>query len=229
MVRIKTGIPGLDRLIEGGFPAASSILLVGPPGCGKSTLSQQFIFEGLKQHQPGLYVTLDISPKEVIENMERFGWKLDALRQKLKFIDGYSWRIGKPVGKFVISNLGNVNELNIAISEVIKILNTAEIKRKVFDSVSTLLLYADPALVIKLIPVIVAKTRQAGYVQILVLEEGVHDPKTVATLNYITDGLIEFKLEEDKRFLRIARMRGTAHTREWKEFEVTDKGIVVKG
>jgi non-specific serine/threonine protein kinase len=225
--RVKTGIPGLDKLIEGGFPVCSSILLIGPPGVGKSTIAEQFIFEGLRSKQPGLYVTLDSSPKEVVKSMEDFGWKLDSLKNMLKFIDGYSWRIGGAAGEFVISNLGNINELNIAISEVIKA-HGAGVKRKIFDSVSTLLLYADPSMVVKLMPVIVAKSREAGYVQILILEEGVHDPKTVTTLNYITDGLIEFKMEEDRRFLRIARMKGTDHSRDWVPFDVTDKGVIVK-
>ena len=98
----------------------------------------------------------------------------------------------------------------------------------VFDSVSTLLLYSDPALVIKMIPILIAKGKAAGFVQLLILEEGVHDPKTVATLNYVADGLIEFKMEEDKRFLRISRMVKTEHSREWVEFDITPNGIVLK-
>lgn len=228
MERVKTGIPGLDKLIEGGFPANSSILLIGPPGCGKSTMSQQFIFEGLKTKQPGLYVTLDVSPKEIIESMENFGWKLNSYKDRLKFIDAYSWRIGKTEGEYTLTNLGNVNELNIAISEVIKILDGSKIKRNILDSVSTLLLYADPVLVVKLIPVIIAKAKDAGYTQLFILEEGVHDEKTVSTLNYVTDGVIEFKMEEDKRFLRIVRMKATDHKRDWVEFNITNKGIIIK-
>src|SRR3989337_672698 len=136
MDRIKTGVAGLDKLLQGGFPTNSSILLVGPPGCGKSTLCQQFIYEGLKNKQPGLYITLDLSPKEVIDSMNNFGFKTANMLDKLKFIDAYSWRTGKAGKEYTVSNLGNVNELNIMISQVIKELDDSPIKRNVFDSIS---------------------------------------------------------------------------------------------
>ncbi len=226
--RLKTGIEGLDKLLEGGFPSDSSILLIGPPGCGKSTMCQQFVWEGLKSKQPAMYVTFDISPKEVLESMKNFGWSPEKFKEKLKFIDAYSWRLGKSGEEYAIENIGDVNELNIAISEVIKALDSAPTKREVFDSISTFLLYADPALVVRLIPVLIAKGREAHYTELLVLEEGVHDEKTISTLNFVTDGLIEFKMEGDKRLLRIVRMKATKHYRDWAEFEITDKGMRMK-
>jgi len=225
MKRIKTGIPALDKKLQGGFPEGSSILFVGPPGAGKSTVSQQFVQEGLKKKQPGLYTTLDVSPDELREMMKTFGWITNG---NLTFIDAYSWRLGKIEGPFTLSNLSNINELNIMISRAIEKLKDSKIKRKVFDSVSTLLLYADPNLVVKMMPVIIAKLKKANFTQILILEEGVHDPKTVTTLNYLTDGVIEFKMEEDKRYLRIARMKGTKHKRDWFKFDITDKGVSMK-
>jgi len=227
-MRVKTGVPGLDKKLEGGFPEPSSILLVGPPGCGKSTLAQQFVYQGLTEKQPAIYITLDISPDEIIESMKQFGWKVNGMKSKLKFIDAYSWRTGEKAKNHAISNLGDINELNIAISEVIKKLNSSEIKRNIFDSVSTLLIYADPTLVVKFIPVMIAKCRKAGFTQLFILEEGVHDKKTVQTLNYVTDGLIEFKMEDDKRLMKISRMKATRHSREWIEFDITNKGIEVK-
>ncbi len=225
MERIKTGIPALDKKLQGGFPAGSAILLVGPPGCGKSTFSQQYVQQGLKNKQPGLYTTLDVGPNDIMETMKTFGWKTDG---SLTFIDAYSWRLGKIEGPFTLSNLTNINELNIMITRAIEKLKDAKVKRKVFDSVSTLLLYADPNLVVKMMPVIIAKLKKAKFTQIFILEEGVHDPKTVQTLNYLTDGVIEFKMEEDRRFMRIARMKGTKHKRDWIKFDITDKGIVMK-
>jgi len=228
MKRLKTGVEGLDKLLNGGFPEKSSILLVGPPGCGKSILAQQFVYEGLKENQPAIYATLDTSPEGIIEDMKNFGWKITKpMSDKLKFIDAYSWRVGKPTGKHAISNLTNINELNIAFSGLLKTLNTSELKRTVFDSVSTLLLYADPSLVVKFIPVMIAKSKKSGYTQLLILEEGVHDEKTVSTLNYLTDGVIKFKLEEDNRYLKIERMKSTEHSAKWIKFKLTNKGLVV--
>src|SRR3989338_8585495 len=64
MDRVKTGIIGLDKHIEGGYPKNASIVLIGPPGCGKSTIAQQFVVEGLKNRQPVIYVAFDSSPEE---------------------------------------------------------------------------------------------------------------------------------------------------------------------
>lgn len=225
MGRVKTGVVGLDHILDGGFPEKSSIMLIGPPGCGKSTLAQQFIAQGIKEKDGCMYVTLDAGPEEIESSMKSFGWKCKSAC--LSFIDGYSWRIGEPKGKHVMSNLGNVNELNIEISAVIEEQKKFVGKRSVFDSISTLLIYANPSLVVKFIPVMLAKEKRAGYTNLLILEEGVHDEKTVTTLNYVTDGVIEFKMEGDKRFLRVSRMKATKHKRDWVEFKVTDKGIVL--
>ena len=221
--RIKTGIPGLDKKIQGGFPIGSSILLVGPPGSGKTTLAHQFMKQGLSEKQPGLYTTLDMSPDEVIKEMNELDGKID--RKMIKFIDAYSWRVGKSGGDFSLSNLANVNELNIMVTKLIEQLKTSKMKRSVFNSVSTLLLYADSALVVKMIPVIIAKMKQSNFTQIWIMEEGVHDPRTVTTMSYFADGAIEFKMEGDQRFIRISRMRGTSHKRDWIKYNIDKKGI----
>ena len=66
MERVKTGIPGFDDLVQGGFPKGASILVSGGTGSGKSIFAMQFIYNGAKQfNEPGLYVTLETNLKNI--------------------------------------------------------------------------------------------------------------------------------------------------------------------
>ena len=57
-LRLTTGSPGLDRILECGFPANRLYLLEGDPGTGKTTLALQFLRKGASCGEPVLYVTL---------------------------------------------------------------------------------------------------------------------------------------------------------------------------
>ncbi len=59
MNRIKTGVEGLDVIIQGGLPKSSITLVSGPPGGGKSIFCFQFLYEGVKNQERCLYLTLD--------------------------------------------------------------------------------------------------------------------------------------------------------------------------
>ncbi|MHA2300742.1 MAG: ATPase domain-containing protein, partial [Candidatus Thorarchaeota archaeon] len=88
--RVKTGIPGLDELIEGGFPKGDTILIAGRAGTGKSIMANQFLYNGAKEYdEPGVLVTLEESPHLIKRNMMRFGMDLDALvkKKKLAIVD----------------------------------------------------------------------------------------------------------------------------------------------
>jgi KaiC/GvpD/RAD55 family RecA-like ATPase len=73
-----TGIPGLDELIEGGFPRHRSILVCGDTGTGKTIFGLQFLVEGAAHGEPGVLVTVDEKPQHVLEEARRFGWDLES-------------------------------------------------------------------------------------------------------------------------------------------------------
>lgn len=75
--RVPTGIAGLDDLIEGGLPQGRSILVTGEPGTGKTIFALQFLMEGLKRGEKGIYVTADESPIDVVEQAASLGWDLE--------------------------------------------------------------------------------------------------------------------------------------------------------
>src|SRR6187200_81610 len=77
--KISTGIAGLDDILCGGLDHDRLYLIEGTPGTGKTTLALQYLLEGSKKGEKGLYVTLSESEKELRTVAARHGWALDAL------------------------------------------------------------------------------------------------------------------------------------------------------
>ena len=74
-----TGIAGLDDILGGGLARNHLYLIEGDPGTGKTTIAMQFLMEGARRGQKGLYVTLSESKTELLEIAESHGWSLDGI------------------------------------------------------------------------------------------------------------------------------------------------------
>ncbi len=74
-----TGIEGLDRVLLGGLPRNRFYLVQGDPGVGKTTLGLQFLLEGVKSGEKGLYITLSETREELLGVAHSHDWSLDAL------------------------------------------------------------------------------------------------------------------------------------------------------
>ncbi|HKU49672.1 MAG TPA: ATPase domain-containing protein [Nitrososphaera sp.] len=86
-IRISSGVPGLDERMEGGFLEGTAIAVIGASGVGKTTLSFQFVAEGVKRGEPGLFCSLEESPDEIRRMAERYGYDVKELERKgLKII-----------------------------------------------------------------------------------------------------------------------------------------------
>src|SRR5437764_4386289 len=77
--RVSTGIVGLDDVLCGGFDPDRLYLVEGEPGTGKTTLGLQYLLEGARRGEKGLYVTLSESEKELRLVAARHGWSLDSI------------------------------------------------------------------------------------------------------------------------------------------------------
>jgi circadian clock protein KaiC len=75
----KTGVFGLDQILNGGLPRNHLYLIDGQPGTGKTTLALQYLLEGVSLGEPGLYVTLSESRQELEDVAASHGWTLDGV------------------------------------------------------------------------------------------------------------------------------------------------------
>src|SRR5450432_285678 len=76
--RLGSGVPGLDALLGGGFLKRSVTLISGSAGVGKSVFGLQFLLEGAARREPGLYVTLEEGPEQLLASAEAMGLPLRA-------------------------------------------------------------------------------------------------------------------------------------------------------
>ena len=74
-----TGIAGLDQILNGGLPSHHLYLIEGSPGTGKTTFALQFLLEGARQGEKGLYVTLSETSEELKAVAASHGWSLDDI------------------------------------------------------------------------------------------------------------------------------------------------------
>src|SRR5437762_1836050 len=77
--RVATGIPGLDELLNGGYFVASTTLVVGISGAGKSVMALQFIADGARRGERSLMITTDVPPGQVLRNAQSIGIDLQSL------------------------------------------------------------------------------------------------------------------------------------------------------
>ena len=80
--RIATGIPGLDNLIGGGFKEKSVNLVAGGPGTGKTIFALQFLLDGLKRGEAGIYITFEEKRRNIYEDVLEFGWDLEKYEKQ---------------------------------------------------------------------------------------------------------------------------------------------------
>ena len=77
-VRVPSGIPLLDAMLEDGFWPGASTLVAGPSGSGKTLLGLHFVLNGLDAGEPGLLATMQENPSQLERIANRFSWSFEA-------------------------------------------------------------------------------------------------------------------------------------------------------
>ncbi len=84
--KIATGIPGLNELVDGGFPEGRVILVIGGPGTGKTIMASQFLYKGMyEDNENGIFVSLDERKEHFFSEMLQFGRDFQKAEAERKF------------------------------------------------------------------------------------------------------------------------------------------------
>ncbi|MCF7749702.1 hypothetical protein KQ945_03005 [Bacillus subtilis subsp. subtilis] len=141
--RVTTGVLGLDKILRGGFPQGRLYLLEGPPGSGKTTLSLQFLLQGLKQGERCLYITLSETAEELREVAASHGWSLEGLH--LFELGSAEEALGNGARQQSVLHSWEV-ELDETVNLIQAEVERIQPNRVVFDSLSELRLLAQDSL-----------------------------------------------------------------------------------
>jgi KaiC/GvpD/RAD55 family RecA-like ATPase len=139
---IPTGIQGLDELLHGkGLPKGSITYLVGGPGTGKTTLSLQFLLEGAKKGELGVYISLDEGLESILDNAAELDIDVEALVDsgKINLVDASP--IISVEGEISAHRYRRSAESSLAIlMDRIGYAGRAPAQRLVIDSLATIVL-----------------------------------------------------------------------------------------
>ncbi|QDA30549.1 ATPase [Thermococcus indicus] len=234
--RVKSGIPGFDDLIQGGFPKGTTVLVTGPTGSGKTTFAVQFAYKGAELYnEPAVIVTLEERAQDLRKEMATFGWDLERLERekKIAIVDGVSAVVGLPSEEqYVLEGNLNTEDFLRYIYRVVKAINA---KRLVIDSIPSIAFRLhDESRIREVLLQLNTILLEMGVASILTTEAP--DPgrgkiSRYGIEEYIARGvvLLDFveKEVELKRYLLIRKMRETKHSMKKYPFEITEEGIVV--
>ncbi|MHA1648676.1 MAG: RAD55 family ATPase [Candidatus Helarchaeota archaeon] len=219
--RIKTGIPELDPLIGDGFQIPSLILVLGPPGSGKTTFSLQYLFEGAKHREKGiLFSTLSESPASMIQFASNY-WFIDS---KL---------IGKRIFIIDLSEKMKVFETGDEfLNEIDDKVRKFNIKRIVIDPINLIQLSIPEIKEYRMFIFEFSKYIKENNLQAVVTAE-LYSPKDYHCHEaYISDGTFLLQNIEkngrELRYLTIVKMRGVHHQLKPIEYVITKYGIQLK-
>jgi len=221
--RIQTGIEGLDKITDGGFPRGSTILLSGGAGTLKTITATQFIYNGAKLYkEPGIFVTVEENVKNIGWNIESFNWDIKGLESK-------------ELMKLYRLKLEPSRDIKLQIDEELKIIadliKRMGAKRLVVDSTTAFGIWVkEPSDLRYLLYKFADGLKELGCTTLLTSETkgGKLDFSAFGVEEFVADGVVVLYFIPPNRSIFVRKMRGTNHSKKIHPVELSKDGIEVK-
>ncbi|WP_318505604.1 ATPase domain-containing protein [Bacillus sp. T3] len=218
--RTLSGIDGLDRLLNGGFPTGSTVLVEGLPGTGKTILGMQYLYHGaVDENESGIFITFEELPSQLYNELMDFGWDLRDLEKQNKL------RVICLAPEILIEQMEKPNGL------IEQIINEIDCKRIVIDSVSLFQFGVEDLKQSRKIIYSLRNTlRKFNITSLLIQESNSSGQSNVPFVNYLVDGVMRLSLKDHmndfrKRTLEVLKMRGCRFIEGEHIYRIEDQGI----
>jgi circadian clock protein KaiC len=221
-LRVKTGIADLDEMLRGGFMPGDAVMLAGSAGMGKTTLALQYLVNGVKLGEPGIYVTFEELPDQIYRDAKNFGWDLRKMEEDNKF------RIMCTSPNLLLES-GEDSLLDDVLRDI-------QPRRLVIDSLSHLEMFVRQGDMRQEAYRVIRYLKTRGISSMLLWESpqitGTSFSVTDLGLSFLVDCIVALKPVEIESSMRkalvVLKMRGSDHDKRLREFEITSTGIKIE-
>lgn len=226
------GIKELDAAIGGSIKSGSNIMIIGPPMSGKDDLLYNIVLSGVRSNNAAIIVSTREPGESVLEWFKQQGQGLPAAN--LGIVDCITKALGK--GAQDTENIKRASSpvdltgIGVKISQLFEEFWMKKNLRKTqltINSLSTILMYSNIQTVFRFLHVFTGRVKSAGALGIYVVESGMHDEQSLATLKQLFDGMIEIKTENDDNFIRVVGL--SSKPTPWMKYEIEGHRVSVKG
>ncbi len=240
--RVKTGIKGLDEALNGGIPAGNLVLVSGGAGTGKSTFCMQFLVNGAKNKEKGLYLSTEQTEEDLRKQALEFGWKVFELEErgllKIVFVDivkenRFLEKVQESIANFqpqrlVVDSMSTLADYS-AITSFSRHPSILEIQQKVLPT-----MFSENLITKRILIGLINELKKSKATVMVTSELPEETPNLSADgiSEFITDGVILLKSlamgNNLNRTIEVKKMRYTNIDGGIHAYEITNKGIVIE-
>jgi circadian clock protein KaiC len=229
--KVPTGIPGFDHVAMGGLPARRSTVVAGQAGSAKTLFAAQFLAEGVRLGQPGVFVTLEEPAADLRANLRTLGWDVEAWEAQgtWRFVDA------SPLVRTSNAELPQYHIETLA-AQIGHAVDATGAERLALDSLSGVLArQPDAAVARQRLRELVVALRGMGLTMVLTIETPGDPGGTVSRYGveeFVADNVVLLRNVREgpfrRRTVEVLKMRGAMHHKGDVPFTIVPgQGLVV--
>ncbi|MEA3559108.1 MAG: RAD55 family ATPase [Candidatus Thermoplasmatota archaeon] len=234
---VTTNSRRLDQLMKGGIQVGNQVLLKGPAFCGKEVLLDKIMASALEIGLPVIYVSSNRAMKEVMRGVLNQAPDFRRYNQDglVRMYDLFSKYRDEKVLKegHRIFNIEVKKDFKKFQEDLVHLLEELVTEYHgglmIINSLSPLITQVDQNDLMKFLQVIIARSKSYRFTNIFDMAAGVHSESIENSVEYLMDGIIEFKEQDQKYSLRLKGFRNSTLTKDWVDYQHDDTDIHIVG